>query len=77
MGSGYFGNVYKAEMKKDPDDDDTIEVAVKTLNNENVTDERDKIKFLQEAAIMAQFENSNVLKLYGVVVTNKSVSLLQ
>ena len=59
-------------MKDKTDNDDTTEVAVKTLN-ERAT-EKDKIKFLQEAAIMAQFDHTNVLKLYGVVVAkNDSV----
>ena len=32
-------------------------------------DEEDKVKFLQEAAIMAQFKHPNVINLYGVVST--------
>ena len=74
MGSGYFGNVYKGEMRDDPDDEDSTEVAIKTLN-ETAT-ERDKVKFLQEAVIMAQFNHTNVLKLYGVVVTKISVRIM-
>ena len=41
------------------------EVAVKTLNPG--ADEKEKVKFLQEAAIMGQFTHANVVKLYGVV----------
>ncbi len=74
LGSGYFGNVYKGEMRDDPDDEDSTEVAIKTLNKKAT--ERDKVKFLQEAAIMAQFNHTNVLKLYGVVVTKTSVCIM-
>ena len=42
-----------------------VEVAVKTLNPG--ADEKEKVKFLQEAAIMSQFTHANVVKLYGVV----------
>ena len=72
LGSGYFGNVCKGEMTTNPNTDDTIVVAIKTLNDRAT--EKDKIKFLQEAAIMAQFNHTNVLKLHGVVVTKTTVS---
>ena len=42
-----------------------IQVAVKLLKEE--ASETDKVKFLQEAAIMAQFTHPNVVSLYGVV----------
>ena len=42
-----------------------VDVAIKSLNK---TSEEDKIKFLQEAATMAQFRHSNVIQLYGVVI---------
>ena len=38
-------------------------------------DEMDRVKFLQEAAIMAQFKHPNVITLYGVVSTRGTVSL--
>ena len=49
-----------------------IEVAVKTLKEG--AGEGDKVKFLQEAAIMGQFSHPNVVKLYGVVTEGKSVN---
>ena len=49
-----------------------IEVAVKTLKEG--AGEGDKVKFLQEAAIMGQFSHPNVVKLYGVITEGKSVS---
>ena len=42
-----------------------VEVAIKTLNT-NASD-RDRLRFLQEAAIMCQFDHQNVIKLHGVV----------
>ena len=37
--------------------------------------EEDKIKFLQEAAIMGQFLHPNVVKLHGVVTVGEPVSV--
>ena len=45
--------------------DNELEVAVKTLSL-NASD-KDRLRFLQEAAIMCQFDHPNVIKLYGVV----------
>lgn len=45
------------------------EVAVKSLHDES-TDE-DKVKFLQEAAIMAQFNQPNILRVLGMIVENE------
>ena len=42
-----------------------VEVAVKMLNTHS--SDKDKLKFLQEAAIMCQFDHQNVIKLHGVV----------
>ena len=33
----------------------------------------DKVKFLQEAAIMAQFKHPNVIQLYGIVTDGQPV----
>jgi serine/threonine protein kinase len=53
--------------------DRKIEVAIKTLKNGASL--VDKIKFLQEAAIMGQFSrHPNVVKLYGVVTNGEPVS---
>ena len=38
------------------------------------TSEEDKVKFLQEAAIMAQFRHPNVIMLYGVIAKEEPVS---
>ena len=45
------------------------DVAVKTL-----TDSANTVKFLQEAAIMAQFRHPNILTLHGVVSAGDQVS---
>ena len=65
LGSGQFGNVFKGML-------DGVDVAVKTLK-EGSQDE-DRVKFLQEAAIMAQFRNHNVVTMYGVVTQGEPVS---
>ena len=50
-----------------------VEVAVKTLNG-NVS-AKDRVRFLQEAAIMCQFDHENVVKLHGVV-TDEPVTIV-
>lgn len=60
MGSGEFGVVARGLL------DDSLQVAVKTLNAD--ASGRDKIRFLQEAGIMCQFDHENVVKLHGVVM---------
>ena len=50
-----------------------MEVAIKTLK-EGASQE-DKVKFLQEAAIMGQFSHPNIVQLYGVVMEGETVSL--
>ena len=49
-------------------------VALKTLKES--AEQVDKVKFLQEAAIMAQFSHPNVAVLYGVVSKGEPVSVL-
>ena len=51
----------------------SILVAVKLLKEG--ASETDRVKFLQEAAIMAQFKHPNVVALYGVVSQGKSVCI--
>ena len=49
-----------------------VEVAVKTLKEGS--GEEDRVKFLQEAAIMGQFKHHNVVTMYGVVTDGEPVS---
>ena len=65
LGSGQFGNVEKGMWQ-------SKEVALKTLKTGSTDD--DKVKFLQEAAIMAQFRHPNIVTLYGVVSDKEPVS---
>ena len=70
LGSGQFGDVHSAELeiggKK-------VKVAVKTLKEG--AGEEERVKFLQEAAIMGQFNHFNVVTMYGVVTEGEPVSL--
>lgn len=70
IGSGQFGTVNcgKRLVAKGL----IAEVAVKTLKKE--ANEEDRVKFLQEAAIMAQFKHPNVVTMYGVVTDGDPVS---
>ena len=70
LGSGQFGVVYKGVWQSP---EGVIEVAVKTLKE--TADEEQKVKFLQEAAIMGQFSHPNVVKLHGVVTLEEPVSV--
>ena len=47
-------------------------MALKTLKEGS--GEEDRVKFLQEAAIMGQFKHPNVVTLYGVVSEGEPVS---
>ena len=69
LGSGEFGEVHKALWSISGA---TKELAVKTMRVE--LPEEEKVRFLQEAAIMGQFSHPNVVKLYGVVTVGEPVS---
>ena len=58
-----------------PSLDKKVKVAVKTLN-QNVS-AKDRVRFLQEAAIMCQFDHENVVKLYGVVTDEPVMIVLE
>ena len=47
-------------------------MAVKTLKEGS--GEEDKVKFLQEAAIMGQFKHSNVVEMHGMILIGEPVS---
>ena len=68
LGSGEFGKVQKGEWTSGSL---TKDVAVKTLKED--LDEDNKIRFLQEVAIMGQFSHPNVAKLHGLVSSDKPV----
>ena len=79
LGSGAFGTVYQGvwshstaaiDSNKPPS---LEEVAVKTL--EDGGSEEDKIKFLQEAAIMGQFNHENIVRILAIMVTDSEVGI--
>ena len=70
LGSGQFGTVYKGVLGSGGGGDE-VEVAVKTLKEGS--GEEDRVKFLQEAAIMGQFKHHNVVTMYGVVTAGEPV----
>ena len=72
LGSGQFGVVYKGVLQS-PELGE-VDVAVKTLKEGS--GEEDRVKFLQEAAIMGQFKHHNVVTMYGVVTDGEPVSSL-
>ena len=52
----------------------TKDIAVKILRAE-ILEEEEKVRFLQEAAIMGQFFHPSIVKLYGVVTIGDPVRL--
>ena len=74
LGSGAFGEVYKGVWRHAVigcEESVEEEVAVKTMKGE--CSEEDRIKFLQEAAIMGQFDHPNIVKVMGIMVTETKV----
>ena len=69
VGSGEYGRVYRAEWSISGA---TKEIAVKTLRAGS--SEEEKVRFLQEAAIMGQFSHLCIVRLYGVVTVGEQVS---
>lgn len=62
IGMGEFGTVSKGYWNSKGY---RRKVAIKTLNPQAV--DKDRIRFLQEAVIIAQFRHPNIVKLFGVV----------
>lgn len=71
LGRGQFGAVNKALWQFQDCDGLEVsqEVAVKSLHGESTNE--DKVKFLQEAAIMAQFNQPNILRVLGIITKNE------
>ena len=69
LGSGQFGLVSKGLWYSPAG---PKEVAIKVLQDK--ADKVEKVKFLQEAAIMGQFHHPNVITLHGVVTVGEPVS---
>ena len=73
IGSGCFGEVKLAEWRVDQDSD-PLPVAVKLLSEK--ADEKLRVSFLKEAAVMGQFQHPNVLQLLGIVSATQSIMLV-
>ena len=70
LGSGQFGVVSRGKWQGTLGGQ-PLEVAIKTLRP--AAKEREKLKFLQEAAINGQFKHPNIVKLHGVVTVGEPV----
>ena len=70
IGSGQFGTVSKGVWKYRSE---TMRVAVKILTH--TASEAERVKFLQEAAIMGQFYHPNIVRLHGVVTVGDPVCI--
>ncbi|XP_064386571.1 uncharacterized protein LOC135335087 [Halichondria panicea] len=70
LGSGQFGSVEQGVWKRQGTQ--PVDVALKSLTK---TSEEDKVKFLQEAAIMAQFRHPNVIMLHGVLAKEEPMMI--
>ena len=68
IGSGNFGAVFNGAWVTR---ERTTEVAIKVLKTDSNVVER--IKFLQEAAIMGQFHHPNIIHLHGVITMREPV----
>ena len=70
IGSGQFGTVFHGVWNHD---DQVEQVAVKMLHDGAT--KMDRIKLLNEAAIIEQFSHTNIVKLCGVVINEDPVSV--
>ena len=70
LGVGQFGEVYQAEWEIPQQG--VVDVAVKLVKNGAPREER--LKLLQEAAILGQFRHKHVVSLLGVVTLREPVS---
>lgn len=73
LGRGQFGTVHVGSWEFKEDEVSMYsQVAVKIMTA-GATEE-DKVKFLQEAAIMGQFKHSNILAIKGIIIDGDMVS---
>jgi hypothetical protein len=71
IGNGNFADIHKALWSK-PSKEQCY-VATKTLVSKSP---KDKVRFLQEAHIMSQFNHNNIVKIYGVLAEKKPVMIV-
>ena len=72
LGSGEFGVVHFGLWSNGSAD--PVQVAVKTLNSQ--CSESDRVKFMREAAIMGQFEDNFIVRLFGVVLEESNMMIV-
>ncbi len=74
IGSGQFGTVYRAVWEFSISEDNmenngvqviSAQVAVKVMDNQRTAE--DRIKFLQEVVLLGQFNDPNIVAVFGVV----------
>ena len=70
LGEGEFGEVFKGEWSSSTH---TLTVALKSLKSS--ASEEERLKLLQEAAIMGQFIHPHIIRLYGMVTLSEPVSV--
>ena len=70
LGAGQFGEVWRGFIDTPSGEKD---VAVKRLKEGS--SQMEKVKFLQEAVVMKQFQHPNILRVVGVVTRTEPVSL--
>ena len=71
LGEGEFGDVYRGEWQSPMG---CVEVAVKV--SKDCSDPSERVKLLQEAAVMGQFLHPHVVQLYGIVTLGEPVSYI-
>src|SRR5690349_17089240 len=72
IGVGNFGEVWKGELRTrldsySSDDDDTVQVAIKTLKDDLLS----RQKFQHEAEVVSRFKHPNIVELLGVCYTQE------
>lgn len=73
IGAGQFGDVHRGELACRHASATTV--AIKMMKKSNPTDD-DVKEFMAEAALMAQFDHPNILRLVGVAATGETLMLV-
>ena len=76
LGSGAFGTVHRGVWCHSGSGSGQVdmveeEVAVKSM--ESGASEEERVKFLQEAAIMGQFNHPNIVRIMGILIDQNEV----
>jgi len=71
LGSGSYGQVYRATSKKDK----TVRVAIKMINKNKLSPD-DLLSLRNEVAIMQQVDHPNIVKYYETYEEKKTIYLV-